>query len=261
MHNCAKRKNRCSPSLDDIMNQSEVTTVVLRTSFKDCLWRRWGDFSWCIVFGEHSVKNLKKLCKNYWISFDCQKMLLQRGYEIQTSLDFEWLKRGWVANGLDFKRDLKSRSPTIWNADKWSPFCPKPLEIRTKMSRFWMGQFSNGWDYSYCHSLSTAIWKPDHLKSNLQKVQISSVSGFQIPSVYNFNRKGRRVGFKADLKDCHYCLQSKIDILTCPGCWGLGPWWIIRCGFWCWGGVWNEKKTFRIWHSSTVMVWYRAFEY
>ena len=35
------------------------------------------------------------------------------GSEIQTSLDFEWSKRGWVANGPDFKWDLKTKSPTI----------------------------------------------------------------------------------------------------------------------------------------------------
>ena len=33
---------------------------------------------------------------------------LQWGSEIWTSLDFEWSKRGWVANGLDFEWDLKS---------------------------------------------------------------------------------------------------------------------------------------------------------
>ena len=34
---------------------------------------------------------------------------LQWGSEIQPSLDFKWSKRGWVANGLNFKWDLKSR--------------------------------------------------------------------------------------------------------------------------------------------------------
>ena len=77
------------------------------------------------------------------------KNLIQWGSEIRTSLDFKWLKRGWVANGLNFKLDLKSWSPTIWNSDKWPPFCQKPLEIWTKMSRFWMVQFSNGWGYRY----------------------------------------------------------------------------------------------------------------
>ena len=33
---------------------------------------------------------------------------IQWGSEIQTCLDFEWLKRGWVANGPDFEWDLKS---------------------------------------------------------------------------------------------------------------------------------------------------------
>ena len=38
---------------------------------------------------------------------------LQWGSEFQTSLDYEWSKRGWVANGYDFEWDLKSGSPTI----------------------------------------------------------------------------------------------------------------------------------------------------
>ena len=41
-----------------------------------------------------------------------QKMI-QWGSEIRTSLDFEWSKRGWVANGPDFELNLKSGSPTI----------------------------------------------------------------------------------------------------------------------------------------------------
>ena len=38
---------------------------------------------------------------------------LQGGSEIRTSLDFEWSKTVWVANGLDFEWHLQSRSPTI----------------------------------------------------------------------------------------------------------------------------------------------------
>ena len=33
---------------------------------------------------------------------------IQWGSEIQTSLDFEWSKRGWLAISVDFKWDLKS---------------------------------------------------------------------------------------------------------------------------------------------------------
>ena len=109
-----------------------------------------------------------------------------RGSEIWTSLDFKWSKRGWVAYGLNFEWDLKSRCPTIWNLDKWAPFCQKPFEIWTKTSGFQMFQFLNGWAYS--HSEIPTIWKPDHWKSDLQKVWISNVSrfwmfGFQIPTV------------------------------------------------------------------------------
>ena len=38
---------------------------------------------------------------------------IQWGSEIQTRLDFEWSKRGWVVNGPDFEWDMKSGSPTI----------------------------------------------------------------------------------------------------------------------------------------------------
>ena len=77
--------------------------------------------------------------------------------------------------------------PNHWNPDKWLPFCQKPFEIRTNMSGFWMVRFSNGWDYTYGHSQT--IWKPDHLKSNLQNVWISNafgfqMVGFQIPTVF-----------------------------------------------------------------------------
>ena len=45
-------------------------------------------------------------------------------------------KRGWVANGPDFKWDLKYGSPTILNPDKWPPFCKKPFEIPKKCPDF-----------------------------------------------------------------------------------------------------------------------------
>ena len=47
------------------------------------------------------------------------------GSEIQTSLDFKWLRRGWVTNGPDFEWDLKSKRPSILNPDKCQPFCKK----------------------------------------------------------------------------------------------------------------------------------------
>ena len=38
-------------------------------------------------------------------------LALQWGSEIQTSLDSEWSKRGWVANGPDLQHDLKTGKP------------------------------------------------------------------------------------------------------------------------------------------------------
>ena len=34
------------------------------------------------------------------------KIQVKWGYEIWTSLAFEWSKRGWFSNGLDFEWDL-----------------------------------------------------------------------------------------------------------------------------------------------------------
>ena len=53
----------------------------------------------------------------------CKWFGFQMGNEIRTSLDFEWTERGWFANDLDFKCDLKLGRPTIRNLDKWSPVC------------------------------------------------------------------------------------------------------------------------------------------
>ena len=54
---------------------------------------------------------LVQVCTKVFLKYQDQHV--QWGSEIQPSLDFEWSKIGWVANGLDFEWDLKSRSPTI----------------------------------------------------------------------------------------------------------------------------------------------------
>ena len=51
------------------------------------------------------------------------EMQIQWGSEIWTSLGFEWSKRAWVANGLDFKWNQKFGSPT-------------PFEIQTNGRHF-----------------------------------------------------------------------------------------------------------------------------
>ena len=39
--------------------------------------------------------------------------IVQWGSEIRSSLDFEWSKRGWFSNSLNFEWDLKSGSPNF----------------------------------------------------------------------------------------------------------------------------------------------------
>ena len=57
-------------------------------------------------------------------------------------------------------------------------FVKKHLESRQKL---WI---SNGCDYSYSHSWSPTIWKPDQSKSDLQKV--STVSGIWMFPVFGW---------------------------------------------------------------------------
>ena len=124
---------------------------------------------------------------NQQILFRLQmKKWIQWGSEIRPSLDYQWSYRGWVANGLNFEWDLghiiwsfpessKSRSPTIWNPDKWPSFFQKPFEIRTKMSGFWVVRFLSGWDYNYSHAKARplknwTIWNPTFKISRFQIV-------------------------------------------------------------------------------------------
>ena len=44
-----------------------------------------------------------------WRQINLYKRKIKWGSE----MDLKWSKRGWVANGLDFERDLKSGSPKI----------------------------------------------------------------------------------------------------------------------------------------------------
>ena len=60
-----------------------------------------------------------------------------------------------------------SVSLTIWNPSTCRHFFQKLFKIGTKMSGFGMVQFLNGWDHNY--NLSLTLWKPDNLKSDLQK--------------------------------------------------------------------------------------------
>ena len=75
------------------------------------------------VCSSNSIQILHHLAAEFFLTIQMPTRSVQWGSEIQTSLDFEWSKRGWVEKGLDLKWNLKSRSPTIWNPDfEWSCF-------------------------------------------------------------------------------------------------------------------------------------------
>ena len=98
------------------------------------------------------------------------------GSKIQTGPDFEWSKRGWVANPEAQPFEIRTNG---------HHFCKKNLD---KKSKFQIVQCSNGWDYSYSHSLSPTFWKLNHLKSTFKKSGLQMV-GFQIPTVLIYGSK------------------------------------------------------------------------
>ena len=73
-------------------------------------------------------------------------------------------------------------SPTIWMPDKPIPSC----------FLMYLVQFSNGRSSTLDIAHGPTIWKPNHLKSELQKVWYSNVSGIQmvvqIPTVLFFSQ-------------------------------------------------------------------------
>ena len=76
-----------------------------------------------------------------------QSLVIQCRSKIGTSLDFEWSRRGWSANGLDLNSiwDLASQSFEIQTNS--CHFGKKTFEIWTKMSWFWIVWFSNVQDW------------------------------------------------------------------------------------------------------------------
>ena len=91
--------------------------------------------------GRHAkVKKRLKKCFGQLLGARSTQKLVEihntGGSEISTSLDIKWSKRGCFANGLVLEWDLKSRSQTVLNPDKWLPFWEKPFETLTKITGF-----------------------------------------------------------------------------------------------------------------------------
>ena len=70
---------------------------------------------------------------------------------------------------------MGSENPTIWNLNKCTPFCQKPLEIQTKMSGFW-----TVWTIAKAIAPPFENWTIWNL---IFKKSILNVSKFQIPNV------------------------------------------------------------------------------
>ena len=91
--------------------------------------------------------------------------------------------------GLDFEWDLKSRSPTIWNPDKWLPFCQKRLKSRQKRPDSECSSFQMFGTTAIAVAKAQPFENQSIRNLTFKKVGISNVSGFwmvrfQIPTVH-----------------------------------------------------------------------------
>ena len=110
----------------------------------------------------------------FWAS-----LLRKSIYKIDLKSGLVWILSGQKEVGLQIVWILSG----IWNLEAqpyeiistWHHFVKNHLKFGQKYPDYDWSRFLNGWDYRYGHSLSLTIWKPDHLKSELQKLQISRV--------------------------------------------------------------------------------------
>ena len=75
-------------------------------------------------------------------------------------LDIKWSKRGWFGNGPNFKWDLKSGRPIIWNSDKWLPFCQNHLKSGKSLNFEWSGLQMVGSSATTRPLENWTIWNP-----------------------------------------------------------------------------------------------------
>ena len=96
---------------------------------------------------------------------------------------FLMAEKGRVAKGPDLKWYLKSRSPTIWNLDKWKPFCKNYLKSGQKCLDF-------EWSGFQMFATTMGIQKPDAF--GFQMVESKLVpkwSGFKIILVFKWTKQ------------------------------------------------------------------------
>ena len=86
----------------------------------------------------------------------------------------QWGSEIWISNGQK-RLQMFWISNWIWNLEA------QPFEIRIKMSEFWMVWLSNGWDYSFSHSLSPTIWNSTFKKCRFQMFPEFEWSDFRSP--------------------------------------------------------------------------------
>ena len=108
-----------------------------------------------------------------------------KSWDLKSGLvQFQMPKRGWFANGSNFKYDLKYKQMT--------PNLPKTIWNPNKNVWILNGPVFEWLEHSYSQSYSPTLWKPDHLKSDLPKVWILKGRILDAHWIFKFRLKQKK---------------------------------------------------------------------
>ena len=85
--------------------------------FSNCIYHLKNDL---VQYSEGDLKSNPLTISQVWT------IQIQWGFEIRPILDFEWSKRGWIANALDLKSQIWNPEAQPWNQDERQLFCQHP---------------------------------------------------------------------------------------------------------------------------------------
>ena len=110
---------------------------------------------------------VKKTCNKIWKFWD-------QDFKWLNKLQYSGVKKRLVCKWSGFRMGSQIQKPTIWNLDKWTPFCQKTIWNLDKISIFWMVQTSNGWDLSYIVTVS--FFRESVLHSSIHWLELNPLT-------------------------------------------------------------------------------------
>ena len=150
------------------------------------------------------------------------------GSEILTSLDFEWSNRGWFANGLDFKWDLKFWKQPLEIRTNGRHFVKKHLKCGQKCPDFersgfqMVGTITKG---KACPFENRTIWNPFFKKGRFQMFPDFKWSDFRSHCAPHLNQK---INFKMPTKT-YLANTARIRNINNPAFRSWTSVWLTNC--------------------------------